>query len=98
MAEALDIAPEQVLPFSTGVILEHLPIDRLTAGVPKAVADLRVDGWYDTAHAIMTTDTAPKGVSRQIGIDGKDVTITGISKGAGMIKPNMATMLSYNFV
>jgi len=95
VAEALAIAPEQVLPFSTGVILEHLPIDRLTAGVPKAVADLRTDGWFDTAHAIMTTDTAPKGVSRRIDIDGKDVTITGISKGAGMIKPNMATMLGY---
>jgi glutamate N-acetyltransferase/amino-acid N-acetyltransferase len=95
VAEALDIAPEQVLPFSTGVILEHLPIDRLTAGVPKAVADLRADGWFDTAHAIMTTDTAPKGVSRQIQIDGRDVTITGISKGAGMIKPNMATMLGF---
>lgn len=95
VAEALDIAPEQVLPFSTGVILEHLPIERLTAGVPKAVADLRADGWFDTAHAIMTTDTAPKGVSRQIEVDGKDVTITGISKGAGMIKPNMATMLGY---
>ena len=95
LAKALDIAPEQVLPFSTGVILEHLPIDRLTAGVPGACADLRADGWFDAAHAIMTTDTVPKGVSRQIQIDGKDVTITGISKGAGMIKPNMATMLGF---
>ncbi|QID17042.1 bifunctional glutamate N-acetyltransferase/amino-acid acetyltransferase ArgJ [Nitrogeniibacter mangrovi] len=95
VAKALDIAPEQVLPFSTGVILEHLPIDRLTAGVPGAVADLRGDGWFDAAHAIMTTDTAPKGVSRRIELEGKDVTITGISKGAGMIKPNMATMLGF---
>ena len=95
VAEALSIAPEQVLPFSTGVILEHLPIERLTAGVPGAVADLRPNAWVDAARAIMTTDTAPKGVSRVIQIDGKDVTITGMSKGAGMIKPNMATMLGY---
>jgi glutamate N-acetyltransferase/amino-acid N-acetyltransferase len=95
LAQALGIAPEQVLPFSTGVILEHLPMDRLNAGVPKAAADLREGGWFDAARAIMTTDTAPKGVSRQIQIDGKDVTITGISKGAGMIKPNMATMLGF---
>lgn len=95
VAEALSIAPEQVLPFSTGVILEHLPIERLTAGVPGAVADLRPNAWVDAARAIMTTDTAPKGISRVIQIDGKDVTITGMSKGAGMIKPNMATMLGY---
>jgi len=95
VATALSLSPEQVLPFSTGVILEHLPIDRLTAGVPHAVADLRADAWVDAARAIMTTDTAPKGASRVIQIDGKDVTITGISKGAGMIKPNMATMLGF---
>ncbi|HQV15755.1 MAG TPA: bifunctional glutamate N-acetyltransferase/amino-acid acetyltransferase ArgJ, partial [Denitromonas sp.] len=89
------IAPEQVLPFSTGVILEHLPMDRLTAAVPKAAANVHIDGWFDVAHAIMTTDTVPKGVSRRIQIEGKEVTITGVSKGAGMIKPNMATMLGF---
>ena len=94
-ARALNIAPEQVLPFSTGVILEPLPIERLTAGLPGAVAALRADGWFDAAHAIMTTDTVPKGVSRRIRIDERDITITGISKGAGMIRPNMATMLGF---
>ncbi|MDT3671377.1 MAG: bifunctional glutamate N-acetyltransferase/amino-acid acetyltransferase ArgJ [Aromatoleum sp.] len=91
----LGIAPEQVLPFSTGVILEPLPVDRLVAGLPAAQGDLRADGWFDAAHAIMTTDTAPKAVSRQIQIGGRTVTLTGISKGAGMIKPNMATMLGF---
>ena len=95
VAAALSIAPEQVLPFSTGVILEHLPMDRLTAAVPKAAANVHIDGWFDVAHAIMTTDTVPKGVSRRIQIEGKEVTITGVSKGAGMIKPNMATMLGF---
>ncbi|MCZ4305007.1 bifunctional glutamate N-acetyltransferase/amino-acid acetyltransferase ArgJ [Zoogloeaceae bacterium G21618-S1] len=95
VAAALSIAPEQVLPFSTGVILEHLPMDRLTAAVPKAAANVHIDGWFDTAHGIMTTDTVPKGVSRRIQIEGKEVTITGVSKGAGMIKPNMATMLGF---
>ncbi|MEZ5626676.1 MAG: bifunctional glutamate N-acetyltransferase/amino-acid acetyltransferase ArgJ [Rhodocyclaceae bacterium] len=95
VATALSIAPEQVLPFSTGVILEHLPMDRLTAAVPKATANVHIDGWFDVAHAIMTTDTAPKGVSRRIRIEDKEVTITGVSKGAGMIKPNMATMLGF---
>ena len=94
-ARALNIAPEQVLPFSTGVILEPLPVERLTAGLPGAVAALRADGWFDAAHAIMTTDTVPKGVSRRIRIDERDITITGISKGAGMIRPNMATMLGF---
>ncbi len=91
----LGVAPEQVLPFSTGVILEPLPVDRLVAGLPAAQGDLRADGWFDAAHAIMTTDTAPKAVSRQIQIGGRTVTLTGISKGAGMIKPNMATMLGF---
>ena len=94
-ARVLNIAPEQVLPFSTGVILEPLPVERLTAGLPGAVAALRADGWFDAAHAIMTTDTVPKGVSRRIRIDERDITITGISKGAGMIRPNMATMLGF---
>ncbi|MGD9869603.1 MAG: bifunctional glutamate N-acetyltransferase/amino-acid acetyltransferase ArgJ [Thauera sp.] len=95
LARELGLRPEQVLPFSTGVILELLPMDRLLAGLPKAVADLRADGWFDAAHAIMTTDTLAKAVSKQVQIGGKTVTLTGISKGAGMIKPNMATMLGF---
>ena len=85
----------QVLPFSTGVILEPLPVDRVVAGLPGAVANLRADGWFDAAHAIMTTDTIAKAVSRQVRIGERMVTLTGISKGAGMIKPNMATMLGF---
>ena len=95
LARELGLRPEQVLPFSTGVILEPLPVDRLVAGLPKAIADLRADGWFDAAHAIMTTDTLAKAVSKQVQIGGKTVTLTGISKGAGMIKPNMATMLGF---
>lgn len=95
VAELMEIAPEQVLPFSTGVILEPLPVERLVAGLPAAAAALRKDGWHDAAHAIMTTDTVAKAVSRTVDIDGRQVTITGISKGAGMIKPNMATMLGF---
>jgi glutamate N-acetyltransferase/amino-acid N-acetyltransferase len=85
----------QVLPFSTGVILEHLPMDQIVSGVPQCVANLTPTGWFDAAHAIMTTDTVPKAVSKQLDIDGHTVTITGISKGAGMIEPNMATMLGF---
>ena len=95
VADALHIKPQQVLPFSTGVILEHLPMDRLLAGIPHCITNLKPDGWFDAAHAIMTTDTVPKAVSKQIQIGGKTVTITGISKGAGMIQPNMATMLGF---
>ena len=95
VAGLMGIAPEQVLPFSTGVILEPLPVDRLVAGLPAAQANLREDGWFDAAHAIMTTDTVAKAVSRQVTIAGRTVTLTGISKGAGMIKPNMATMLGF---
>ena len=95
LAQQMGLRTEQVLPFSTGVILEPLPVDRLVAGLPKAIADLRADGWFDAAHAIMTTDTLPKAVSRQVQVGGKTVTLTGISKGAGMIKPNMATMLGF---
>jgi glutamate N-acetyltransferase/amino-acid N-acetyltransferase len=84
-----------VLPFSTGVILEHLPMDRLAAGISAAVADLGQGDWLDAAEAIMTTDTIPKGESAQVKIGGRTVTVTGISKGAGMIRPNMATMLGY---
>jgi glutamate N-acetyltransferase / amino-acid N-acetyltransferase len=94
-AEALGAKAQQVLPFSTGVILEHLPMERILAGIPQCVSSLTPAGWLDAAHAIMTTDTVPKAVSRQIEIHGKTVTITGISKGAGMIQPNMATMLGF---
>ena len=95
LAQQMGLRTEQVLPFSTGVILEPLPVDRLVAGLPKAIADLRADGWFDAAHAIMTTDTLAKAMSKQVQIGGKTVTLTGISKGAGMIKPNMATMLGF---
>jgi len=95
VAGLFGVKPAQVLPFSTGVILEHLPMDRLKAGLPAAKANLRADGWFDAAHAIMTTDTVAKAASRQVTIGGKTVTLTGISKGAGMIRPNMATMLGY---
>lgn len=95
LAELLGCAPEQVLPFSTGVILEPLPVDRLTAGLPQAIANLKVDNWYAAAEAIMTTDTQPKAASRTVTIAGHSVTLTGISKGAGMIQPNMATMLGF---
>jgi glutamate N-acetyltransferase / amino-acid N-acetyltransferase len=94
-AKLLGCAPEQVLPFSTGVIMEPLPLDRIAAGLPQAAADLKADNWYDAAHAIMTTDIVAKAVSRQIQIAGKTVTVTGMSKGSGMIHPNMATMLGY---
>ncbi len=95
VAARLGVKAGQVLPFSTGVILEPLPVDRLVAGLPRAIADLRADAWFDAAHAIMTTDTLAKAVSRQVHIGGRTVTLTGISKGAGMIRPNMATMLGF---
>ncbi len=94
-ANLLDCEAEQVLPFSTGVIMEALPLMRLVAGLPACVADLRADNWHHAAHAIMTTDIVAKGVSRQINIEGATVTLTGIAKGSGMIHPNMATMLGY---
>ena len=87
--------PDQVLPFSTGVIMEPLPVDRITAALPAAWADLAEAHWADAAQGIMTTDTLPKACSRQVQIDGHGVTITGIAKGAGMIRPNMATMLGF---
>ncbi|HEX8962874.1 MAG TPA: bifunctional glutamate N-acetyltransferase/amino-acid acetyltransferase ArgJ [Rhodocyclaceae bacterium] len=94
-AMLMDLRAEQVLPFSTGVIMEPLPVDRIKAGLPAAKSALKADGWFDAAHAIMTTDTVAKAASRRVTIDGKSVTVTGISKGAGMIKPNMATMLGF---
>ena len=95
LASLLNCTPAQVLPFSTGVIMEPLPVQRIVDGLPLAIADLAQDHWSDAATAIMTTDTLPKAVSRQVQIDGVTVTITGISKGAGMIRPNMATMLGF---
>ena len=95
VASLLGCEATQVLPFSTGVILEPLPVDRLIAGLPHAQANLKEDHWYEAAEAIMTTDTQPKAASHSVTIAGKTVTLTGISKGAGMIKPNMATMLGY---
>ena len=95
VGEMLGVAADQVLPFSTGVILELLPVDRIRAGLPAALADLKADNWHAAAHAIMTTDTVAKAASRTVAVDGKKVTISGISKGAGMIRPNMATMLGF---
>jgi glutamate N-acetyltransferase / amino-acid N-acetyltransferase len=95
LAALLGCDAEQVLPFSTGVILEPLPVERIEAGMPQAIANLKADNWYNAAETIMTTDTQPKAASRTVQIGGKTITLTGISKGAGMIKPNMATMLGY---
>ncbi len=95
LGKKLGVAPEQVLPFSTGVIMEPLPIERIEAGLPNALADLNEANWGNAAQAIMTTDTVAKAVSRRVQIGGKTVTITGISKGAGMIRPDMATMLGF---
>ncbi|HRL75282.1 MAG TPA: bifunctional glutamate N-acetyltransferase/amino-acid acetyltransferase ArgJ [Candidatus Accumulibacter phosphatis] len=95
LGSLLAVDDRQVLPFSTGVILEPLPLDRLLAGLPACVADLRPDNWHAAAHAIMTTDTVAKAASRRIDVAGRTLTITGISKGAGMIRPNMATMLAF---
>ena len=91
----LGLKANQVLPFSTGVILEPLPVDKVIAGMPAAIENLKEDNWLNAAEAIMTTDIVAKGTSRQITLSGKQVTITGISKGSGMIHPNMATMLGY---
>ena len=95
LARALNLSPEQILPFSTGVIMEPLPHDRIAAGLPAALADAKADNWANAAEAIMTTDTVPKAFSTRITLGGTTVTVTGISKGAGMIRPNMATMLGF---
>jgi glutamate N-acetyltransferase/amino-acid N-acetyltransferase len=95
LSREMGIAPEQVLPFSTGVIMETLPNERIEAALPAVLADLAPDRWAQAAEAIMTTDTLPKATSRQVQVGGRTVTITGISKGAGMIRPNMATMLGF---
>ena len=94
-AQALALAPEQVLPFSTGVIMETLPVERIVAGLPAALADRQPGHWLRAAEGIMTTDTLPKAASRQVTIAGHRVTVSGIAKGAGMIRPNMATMLGF---
>ncbi|MBV6411317.1 MAG: bifunctional ornithine acetyltransferase/N-acetylglutamate synthase [Rhodocyclaceae bacterium] len=94
-ARLIGCAPAQVLPFSTGVIMEPLPVERLAAGLPASVADLREDNWAAAAEAIMTTDTCPKAASRKVSLGGTAVSVTGIAKGAGMIRPNMATMLGF---
>lgn len=95
LATALNLKAEQVLPFSTGVILEPLPADKVIAGLPAAIANLTEDNWLNAAEAIMTTDIVAKGTSRSLMLGGQQVTVTGISKGSGMIHPNMATMLGY---
>ncbi len=95
VARSLGMSASQVLPFSTGVILERLPMDRLLAGIQSGVAALGNADWFDAAEAIMTTDTQPKAASRVVQLSRGTVTLTGISKGAGMIRPNMATMLGY---
>ncbi len=95
LARELSVSPEQILPFSTGVIMEPLPVDRIVAGLPAALADAQADHWLKAAEGIMTTDTVPKAASRQAQVGGKTVSVTGISKGAGMIRPNMATMLGF---
>jgi glutamate N-acetyltransferase/amino-acid N-acetyltransferase len=95
VARALGCAPEEVLPFSTGVILEPLPVERIEAALPACVAALGAANWADAAAAIMTTDTVPKAASRAAEIDGRRIAVTGMAKGVGMVQPNMATMLAY---
>lgn len=95
LAQLAGCQPEQILPFSTGVIGERLPIEKLEAAMPAALENLAPANWLDASYGIMTTDTRPKAASRQIDVAGNIITVTGIAKGAGMIKPNMATMLGY---
>ncbi len=94
-AKLIGCAPEAVLPFSTGVILEHLPVDRIEAAMPACANSLAANHWADAAAAIMTTDTVPKGASASATVGGKRIHVTGIAKGVGMLQPNMATMLTY---
>lgn len=95
VAQQLGCSAEEVLPFSTGVILEHLPVDRIVAALPRCAASLAPANWADAAEAIMTTDTVPKAASRTVEIAGRTVTVTGMAKGVGMLQPNMATMLAF---
>jgi len=95
VARLMGCTTHQVLPFSTGVILEQLPVDRLVAGLPQAISDLDTAHWAQAAESIMTTDTLPKAASRSVTVNGRAAVVTGIAKGAGMIRPNMATMLGF---
>jgi glutamate N-acetyltransferase/amino-acid N-acetyltransferase len=95
VARALGVGERLVLPFSTGIIMEPLPVERIAAGLPQCIADLRGDHWLSAAEAIMTTDTVPKAASRRVRLGAREVTVTGIAKGAGMIHPDMATMLCF---
>ena len=95
LAGLLGCKASQILPFSTGVIMEPLPVAKIAAGLPGCVTNMRADNWFDAAQAIMTTDIVAKAISRQVTINGVTITITGIAKGSGMIHPNMATMLGY---
>ena len=95
LAGLLGCKASQILPFSTGVIMEILPVAKIAAGLPAAVTNMAADNWFDAAEAIMTTDIVAKAISKQLVIDGITITITGIAKGSGMIHPNMATMLGY---
>jgi glutamate N-acetyltransferase/amino-acid N-acetyltransferase len=95
LARLLECTAAQVLPFSTGVIMEPLPVERVAAGLPACLSGLREDNWLAAAQAIMTTDTLPKAVSRRVQVGGAEVTVTGIAKGAGMIHPHMATLLGF---
>ncbi len=95
LARMLGCSSGQVLPFSTGVIMEPLPVERILAGLPRALENLAADNWFTASQAIMTTDIVPKAASRQVSLGGTTVTVTGIAKGSGMIRPNMATMLGY---
>ncbi|MFB3081739.1 MAG: bifunctional ornithine acetyltransferase/N-acetylglutamate synthase, partial [Nitrosomonadaceae bacterium] len=95
LARLLGYDEKQVLPFSTGVIMESLPLEKIISGLPTAVADLKPDNWFVAAQAIMTTDIVPKVMSKQILLGSTTVTVTGVAKGSGMIHPNMATMLGY---
>ena len=95
LAERTGCRLQEVLPFSTGVIGEPLPLFRVLVGLPAALAELRADGWTEAACGIMTTDTRPKWASRRLTLDGREITVTGIAKGAGMIRPDMATLLAF---
>jgi glutamate N-acetyltransferase/amino-acid N-acetyltransferase len=94
-AELVGCSPREVIAYSTGVIMEPLPVANIVAALPEALAAAREDGWFAAARAIMTTDTVPKGASRRVAVDGVTLTVTGIAKGAGMIHPDMATMLAF---
>lgn len=95
LADQTGVAVDRILPFSTGVIGEPLPVDRLISGLPTALGSLRPDGWQTAAEGILTTDTVAKACSRQLELDGHTITLTGMAKGAGMIRPDMATMLAF---